>query len=108
MVIKNNEVDMATNLRVIEWLKTELLDAVSTLFRSLLKNSKEMTADALATIIISTYLLGSRVGISFHTIDFIIKHKLNNSINEVHEIEPWYGDLTELKQYMESINQKKR
>lgn len=108
MGVKNKDIDIATNLRVVEWLKTEILDAVSTLFRSLMKSSSEMTADALATIIISAYLLGRRVGVSFHTVDMIIKHKLNSSINEAHEIEQWYGDLTELKRYMENKDSKKR
>ncbi|MEA1961569.1 MAG: MazG-like family protein [Bacillota bacterium] len=106
--MKNKEIDIATNLKVVDWLKAELVDSVAVLFKSLLKASADVTADALSTIIITTYLLGRRVGIQFQTIDMVVNYKLNNSINEANEIEQWYGDLTELRQYIESREQKKR
>lgn len=108
MNMKNKEIDIATNLKVVDWLKAELVDSVAVLFKSLLKASADVTADALSTIIITTYLLGRRVGIQFQTIDMVVNYKLNNSINEANEIEQWYGDLTELRQYIESREQKKR
>ena len=46
-----------------------------------------------------SYLLGRRIGIDFLTIDNQIKEKINTNINNAHEIEQWYGDLSELKEY---------
>ncbi len=108
MKAKNREIDIATNLRVVEWLKTELLDSVAVLFKSLLKSGSDATSDALATIIIVTYILGRRVGVSFQAIDMRLRYKLNTSINEAHEIEQWYGDLSELQKYLENKEVKKR
>lgn len=102
------EIDTAANIQVVDWLKAELLDAMASLFKSLLKTSSEFTADALATIIITCYLLARRVGIHFQTIDMIVNNKLNNSINEAHGIEQCYGDLTRLQEYLQNKEQKKR
>jgi hypothetical protein len=51
------------------------------------------------------YLLGKRVGVSFHTVDTKIKAQLLANINNGHEVERWYGDLSDLLRYIE--NQKR-
>ncbi len=99
---KSKEIDIAKNLRTIEWLKAELLDGVALLFKSLLRTSTETVGDILASIIMITYVLGKRLGLSFETIDSKIKSKLNKQISEKHELEEWYGDLTNLLRYLES------
>ncbi|HBQ87205.1 MAG TPA: hypothetical protein DD811_12130, partial [Syntrophomonas sp.] len=58
--------------------------------------------DALASIIIITYLLGRRVGVSFSNLDRTVKDKLNVSIKEAREVERWYNDLFELSNYLEN------
>lgn len=108
MNVRNKDLDIASNIKIIEWLKSELLDSVAALFKSLLRASNDASSDALATIIIITYLLGRRVGISFQTVDMRLKHKLYTSINDAHEIEQWYGDLSELKEYLDNRDSKKR
>lgn len=101
MVTKIRELDIAKNLRVIEWLKAELVESVAALFRSLLKAGDDAVSDALANIIITTYILGQRVGITFQHIDLKVQGKLRLSINEAHEVEKWYGDLSGLLRYLE-------
>ncbi|HZK42885.1 MAG TPA: MazG-like family protein [Syntrophomonadaceae bacterium] len=98
---KFREIDVAKNLRIIEWLKTELIDGVAVLFRSLLKTGSDATSDALASIIMVSYILGKRVGISFYNIDAKIKLKLAKQIKDTHELEEWYGDLSDLLKYIE-------
>lgn len=93
--------DIAKNIRVIEWLKAEIVESVAALFKSLLKAGDEAVGDCLANIIISIYILGRRVGISFQQIDFRVESKLRLSINEAHEVEQWYGDLSALLGYLE-------
>jgi hypothetical protein len=105
---KKKEMDLAANQKVVEWLKAELVDTVAVLLRSLLKAGSDATSDALATLIIIAYILGRRVGVSFQIIDMRVKHKLNTSINETHEIEQWYGDLSQLNIYLENKETKKR
>lgn len=95
------KIDIAKNLKIVEWLKAELLDSVGALYKALLKTGNDMKGDALARIIIIAYLLGRRVGVPFEIIDMQIKNKLENSIYESEELGQWQGDLSDLLQYLE-------
>ncbi|MGE5396407.1 MAG: MazG-like family protein [Chitinophagales bacterium] len=94
--------DIAKNLRVIEWLKAELVESVAALFKALMKTGEDAISDCLATIMITTYILGKRTGVSFQHIDLQMESKLRVSIGEAHEVENWYGDLSALLGYLES------
>lgn len=100
MIGKSKEIDIAKNLRVIEWLKADLVDTVGALFKSLLKKGDDAAGDALASIIIICYLLGRRIGIDFTRTDVQIISKLNNSIDNAPESEQWNTDLLELRSYL--------
>ncbi|HNX28183.1 MAG TPA: MazG-like family protein [Syntrophomonadaceae bacterium] len=100
LIGKNKEIDIAQNLRVIEWLKADLVDSTGVLLKSLLKKGDDRTGDALAAIIIICYLLGRRVGVNFTMVDARIKNKLNNSFDNAADLEQWNADLTELQNYL--------
>lgn len=95
------ELDIARNVRTIEWLKAELVGGVSGLFKALLKNSEENILDALANVVVACYLLGKRIGVGFSRLDVKIESKVAANITKNHEIEQWYGDFTALKKYLE-------
>lgn len=95
------EIDIARNIRTIEWLKTELLAGVSGLFKSLLRGSEEAITDGLSGLIISCYALARRLGYSFAKLDAKVEAKVRVNIAEGHEIEKWYGDLTALLRHIE-------
>lgn len=97
-----SQVDIAKNLRIIEWLKAELIDSVGALFRALINAGDDAVSDCLANIIITVYILGRRVGISFQHTDLKVEGKLRLSIHEAHEIEQGYGDLSALLAYLEN------
>ncbi|PKM47411.1 MAG: hypothetical protein CVV03_03570 [Firmicutes bacterium HGW-Firmicutes-8] len=99
MSVFDQGVDIARNIRVIEWLKTELLGTVSALFKAMMKNSDEAIEDALASMVITIYVLARRVGISFAQLDIRVESKLRNAIKDKHEVEDWYGDLTAFLSY---------
>ena len=44
--------DIARNIKTIEWLKSELVTGISSLFKGMLKNNDELIADSLANIVI--------------------------------------------------------
>lgn len=99
----NKNVDITKNIRVIEWLKSEILTAVSTLFQILVngvQNSQEALIDVLANIILVTYLLGKRLGVAFEKIDEKLENKIKLGVVEEHKIEKWYGDLSRLLDYI--------
>lgn len=101
----NRNSDITRNVKIIEWMKNEILMSVSELFNILFKgvrSADDALQDILANIIMITYLLAKRLGISFKEIDYKIKEKASLGIKENHSIENWYGDLTNLKNHIEN------
>lgn len=101
--MSNKDTDITRNIRLIEFLKSELLTAVATLHQTLLKGAKvtqESLVDVLANLILVTYLLGKRLGLAFSVIDTKIQEKIRIGMLEEHETEKWYGDLSTLDDYM--------
>ncbi|WP_099189702.1 MazG-like family protein [Tepidibacter mesophilus] len=99
----DRDLDVTKNIKIIEWLKTEILSSISALYEIMLKGASytdETIQDILANIIMVTYLLGKRLGFSFSNIDRKIKEKIVRAINDDHKVEKWYGDLSELKDYI--------
>lgn len=97
--------DVAKNVKIIEWMKKELILSVGDVFDLIFKGVKpldEALQDTLANIIMITYLLAKRLGISFSEIDYKIKEKIRIGIDQNHSVESWYGDFSNLKKHMEN------
>ncbi|KXG73897.1 MazG-like family protein [Thermotalea metallivorans] len=104
MAMGDQQIDVTKNIKTIEWLKSELLTTIASLFEILVKGVKgtqDTLIDVLANIILVTYILGKRLGINFATIDMRIDDKIRLGILEQHKVEDWYGDLSNLKQYLD-------
>ncbi len=99
MPLINQGIDIAKNIRVIEWLKTELVTTVASLFRAMMKNSQEAVEDALAGMVMTVYVMARRLGVGFAQLDIRVESKIRKAIKEKHELEDWYGDLTALLRY---------
>lgn len=97
------DADITRNIRIIEFLKSEILTSLASLFHNLLKGSKanrEALSDILANIILATYVLGKRLGFEHRAIDSKIMDKIKIGKLEEHETEKWYGDLSGLSDYL--------
>lgn len=90
------DLDITKNLKMIEWLKAELVESVGALLKSLLNASAEATADRLASLLILIYLLGDRVGVSFAVLDSEVKNKLKQSLAAAPQEERWHQDMKAL------------
>ncbi len=105
MARHEKELDITRNIRMINWLKSELLTDIAALFKELVNGVKddatEMLAEILSNLIIVCYLLARRLGINYQTIDFKIENKLKLGIIEGHDLEKWYGDLSQLSKHMD-------
>ena len=89
--------DVTKNVKIIEWMKKELILSVGDVFDLIFKGVKpldEALQDTLANIIMITYLLAKRLGISFSEIDYKIKEKIRIGIDQNHSVESWYGDFS--------------
>ena len=94
--------DVTKNVKIIEWMKKELILSVGDVFDLIFKGVKpldEALQDTLANIIMITYLLAKRLGISFSEIDYKIKEKIRIGIDQNHSVESWYGDFSNLKKH---------
>ena len=82
--------DVTKNVKIIEWMKKELILSVGDVFDLIFKGVKpldEALQDTLANIIMITYLLAKRLGISFSEIDYKIKEKIRIGIDQNHSVE---------------------
>jgi hypothetical protein len=94
------ELDVAAKTRMIEWLKTEVVDQMSRLFKAMWDGSTTRVTDSLASLIASSYILGRRLGIPFKDLDQAIADKLTKLKQEGHQLEDQYKDLTELSEHI--------
>lgn len=95
-ITKKNQPDITKNIRIIEWIKAELIGSISLVFKAMIKGSEEKIIDALSSIVIMAYILGKRLGINFSQLDVNIESKLKQGIEAEHEVEKWYGDFSSL------------
>ncbi len=100
----DNQIDITRNVKIIEWLKSELLTDVANLFKALVNGFRdevsETLADTLANIILICYLLGKRFGINYKTIEMKIDSKIRLGLVENHDVEKYYGDLSDLSKHL--------
>lgn len=52
------EIDIAKNVRTIEWLKAEIITGAGNLFKAMVKHNEEAILDALAGLVMGCYFLG--------------------------------------------------
>lgn len=111
MAFFERELDITRNIRLIEWLKSELITDIASLFRALVNGFKEEVHDTvsetLANLILISYLLGRRLGTTYSAIEMKIENKLRLGIIEQHDVEKFYGDLSELSKHLDEFRHRK-
>ncbi|WP_238392694.1 MULTISPECIES: MazG-like family protein [Paenibacillus] len=95
------EMDVARKAKIIEWLKTEMLDEMAQLFRGLWEGRQAKIVDGLASLIVSSYLLARRLGVSYRELDDTVLEKLKTHKRDHHQLEEWYGDLSSLEKHLD-------
>lgn len=104
-IVNSQNIDIARNMKTIEWLKSELLSNIAYLHQTFVNNddnTKENLEDILSNIILESYILGKRLGIDYKDIDRILEENLRLNLIKEHKIEKWYGDISDLLEYIES------
>lgn len=100
MLNREKDVDLARRAKVIEWLKTEVVDHVAHLLKGMWEGSHSKMIDGLASLISSSYILGRRLGISYRSLDEAIVEKMKKHRQEGHQLEDWYGDISSLEEHL--------
>jgi hypothetical protein len=102
--VNNRDIDIVKNMKTVEWLKSELLTDIAYLHRIFVDSeeySKENIEDTISNIIMGSYVLGKRLGISFKDMDSTLKENIKLNLIEEHKIERWYGDLSQLLEHID-------
>jgi len=97
---QDRNVQFAKHLKVMEWLKTEIIAQVSGLFKGLLHGNENLILDSMASLLLAVYVLARRIGIPFHKLESKVKEKINEQLQNGHEVEEWYGDLSLIEEYI--------
>lgn len=112
MGVFDREIDITRNIKTIEWLKGELITDVANLFKVLVNGVREEVhdniTDTIANIILVSYILGRRLGISYKAIEMKIEGKVKIGIIENTDIEKYYGDLSEFSKHLNSSRIKRK
>lgn len=102
---EKRDMDIMKNLKTIEWLKSEILSSVAGLHQILANGEydmKEDLEDLITNTILSSFLLGKRLGLNYEDIDSNLLDKIKLNLIEDHKIEQWHGDLSELLEFFMS------
>ena len=95
---------ISTNMRAIDTIKSEILSEVAKLYRTLAEcdeiNGYDDVSDIVATIIAMDYLLARRLGISHSAVDAKINELLSIAIDNNHELELEFSDMSELRKHI--------
>jgi hypothetical protein len=95
-----NGMDITRNTRIIESLKSELLNSVAYLYSRLADdycdNIKETALDTLSNVIIISCLLSRRLGLDYPMLEKEISSKIRLGLIQEHETEKYFGDLSAL------------
>lgn len=106
MAYLDKDIDITRNIKMIEWLKSELLTDLANLYKTLVNGLKEDIHDSisetLSNIILIAYLLGRRLGISYNAIEMKVESKVKLGLIEEHDVEKYYGDLSELAKHLKA------
>ena len=93
-------INIAANVRAIDTIKSEILSEVSNLYRTLALYDSDAVYDEvsgeIATIIAMDYILARRLGLSYEAIDDKISQFLAMAVENGHELEEEFGDMSEL------------
>lgn len=109
--MNNKDIDIVKNMKTVEWLKSEILTNIAYLHKIFVdteENSKENIEDTISNIIMESYVLGKRLGISFNDMDSTLKENIRLNLIQEHKIERWYGDLSSLLEHIETTREKPR
>lgn len=97
---------IATNLKAVDMVKSEILSEVALLYRTLADYEDEEeydnVAEQIASIIAMDYILARRLGISYSVVDDRIRELLDMAVEGSHPIEVEFMDMSELRRYLKN------
>ncbi|OOM75846.1 MazG-like family protein [Clostridium sp. BL-8] len=103
MVMRKDNFNIMTNIKIIEDLKAQLLCIIGEFFKLLTKGNnvaRDSILNCISGAIIILYILGEKLGYSFIDVDHDIKSKLDLGIRAEDQVEKEGKSLSKLKHYI--------
>jgi hypothetical protein len=97
---RDQDFDIARNIKAIEWLKTEIVIDAGQIGRALLNGKDELVLESIADSILCCYLLARRLGVSFSKLESAVEGRARMAGMQGHELEQWYNDLSSLAEHL--------
>src|SRR5690606_25666752 len=100
------DMDIIKNIRTVEWVKSELLSSLAYLYEILIMDeddNKKEISEVISNIILLSLLMGKMLGLSYEDVFNNLQNRIKLNIQKEHNIEKWYGDLSELLKFMELL-----
>lgn len=96
--------NLTTNIRAIENIKSEILQEIAKLYVQLADfedtNIYENVSGSIATIVAMDYILARRIGLDLRSIDEKIVELAGMAAENGHELEDAFCDMSELKRHI--------
>jgi hypothetical protein len=101
-VIAMGELDITKRIKIIELLKSQLLNDVSMIYSNMAAEdvSNDENINMLADIIIISYLLGEKLGTGYKGLDIKIINKLKVALLSEDNNSGWKNQLSNLSKYL--------
>lgn len=95
--------EITKNMRQIETFKSQLLSNVAELYESLLDGNRKMTerTNLLSDIVIVTYLLSEKLGVSYNALDMRILNQIKLGILKEKGVSEWQTSLALLAKHID-------
>lgn len=91
--------DIVQSIKIVDQLKNDLIESISRLFKSISSGKEETITDSLSSIILWSYLLSRRIGVSFHRLDRAVEQRARCLMNEGFEKDSPHKDVTAFLNY---------
>ena len=106
MNIKEEHLNVARNMRIIETMKNSLLSNVAGLYEDMMQQvntgSKVDVCERFSDIVLTSYLLGKQLGVGYNVLDKRIESKLRLCLLE-EETESFFNNgLIELSEHFKN------
>ena len=96
--------NLSTNLRAVDNLKSGILSEVARLYQGLSEYGNEEVYErvlgSVATIVAMDYILARRIGLDFEAVDNKIAELTAIAEENNHELEVAFSDMSELRRYV--------
>ncbi|OUM87603.1 MAG: hypothetical protein BAA01_04855 [Bacillus thermozeamaize] len=94
------QVFIAKQLKVVDGLKTEMAEALASLFRGLHEADDEAIVENMAAMVLLHYALARRLGIPFYRLEEKMLEQIRRQKQLGHPLEEWYQDWSVLEEYL--------